>query len=557
MAGSGIGNHSNCIFVCFPGIAVAGSGIGNCIFAPLIDVLIQKYTWRGAVLLLGAVMLQMVACGALFRPLVPPSVEKKRIRSRLASERSSRSRISSNRQSLDDVRVGCSMTCPDDHNVHLMTHSMVQFPTFVNKKTMFITPDLLQDLKQNGKSIHEYLAENNLLEKFYAIHSVSDCSSGGALPDGVGGEGGFGVEDNEGEGEDVEPETGIGRNRSFSNNHPGNNVQKNDNYLPGKVHSPCGSNGHATLALNDVTILSEELPPSRKTVKTPATKFEAVKKPVRTGCVSAARADELWMEKVRPRFKRAEVQGQFLQPLARKDIFYRGNLLRPGAFFSGRAASCPDVFISKPTEEAGDTTCYDRFKVLSLLQISKEVKHIMRQMLDLSILKSVIFNYFCLSCTFLYMSYDVPYIYTVDKAVHELKIGEDRASLLLSIIGLTSTFGQIVIGYIGDQSYIDTLHLYNALTSIAGICTMLVPLMMTYTSLAIYCGAYGFFISANYALTTIILVDLLGMDKLTNAYGIVMLAEGVANVIGPPIAGNISSVDSVCLVLHEIHILFV
>ena len=67
--------------------------------------------------------------------------------------------------------------------------------------------------------------------------------------------------------------------------------------------------------------------------------------------------------------------------------------------------------------------------------------------------------------------------------------------------------------------------------------TMLVPWYNSYAALAAFTAAYGFFISANYTLTTILLVNLLGMDKLTNAYGIEMLAEGAANLIGPPLSG--------------------
>ena len=63
------------------------------------------------------------------------------------------------------------------------------------------------------------------------------------------------------------------------------------------------------------------------------------------------------------------------------------------------------------------------------------------------------------------------------------------------------------------------------------------PLLHSYEQLAVSAGLYGLFISANYALTTIILVQLLGMDRLTNAYGMVMLAAGIANFIGPPAAG--------------------
>lgn len=51
-----------------------------------------------------------------------------------------------------------------------------------------------------------------------------------------------------------------------------------------------------------------------------------------------------------------------------------------------------------------------------------------------------------------------------------------------------------------------------------------------------------FFISktAGYiSLTSIILVDLLGLDKLTNAFGLLILFRGVAAIGGPPIAGNL------------------
>lgn len=41
------------------------------------------------------------------------------------------------------------------------------------------------------------------------------------------------------------------------------------------------------------------------------------------------------------------------------------------------------------------------------------------------------------------------------------------------------------------------------------------------------------------ALTSIILVDLLGLDKLTNAFGLFMLFRGAAAFVGTPLAGAI------------------
>jgi len=38
-------------------------------------------------------------------------------------------------------------------------------------------------------------------------------------------------------------------------------------------------------------------------------------------------------------------------------------------------------------------------------------------------------------------------------------------------------------------------------------------------------------------LTPIVLVDLLGLEKLSNAFGLVLLFQGIGAVAGPPFAG--------------------
>ena len=45
------------------------------------------------------------------------------------------------------------------------------------------------------------------------------------------------------------------------------------------------------------------------------------------------------------------------------------------------------------------------------------------------------------------------------------------------------------------------------------------------------------FIAANYSLTSIILVELITLERFTNAYGLLLLVQGVANLVGPPLAG--------------------
>lgn len=66
------------------GIAVCGSGIGTFVFAPVTEKLIEYYGWRGAMLIMGGIILNCIIFGMMFRPLEmeivddyaePPSTE--------------------------------------------------------------------------------------------------------------------------------------------------------------------------------------------------------------------------------------------------------------------------------------------------------------------------------------------------------------------------------------------------------------------------------------------------------------------------------------------------
>ncbi|KAG9268396.1 hypothetical protein AMEX_G17368 [Astyanax mexicanus] len=51
------------------GIAMSGSGIGTFVLAPVVQLLIELYSWRGALLILGGFASHLCVCGALMRPL--------------------------------------------------------------------------------------------------------------------------------------------------------------------------------------------------------------------------------------------------------------------------------------------------------------------------------------------------------------------------------------------------------------------------------------------------------------------------------------------------------
>jgi len=61
------------------GVAVCGSGAGCFVLAPVGKVLLEKYRWKGAMLILSALTLNCCVFSALLRPLKPVKRSNKRI----------------------------------------------------------------------------------------------------------------------------------------------------------------------------------------------------------------------------------------------------------------------------------------------------------------------------------------------------------------------------------------------------------------------------------------------------------------------------------------------
>ncbi|XP_076759668.1 monocarboxylate transporter 9 isoform X2 [Xylocopa sonorina] len=143
-----------------------------------------------------------------------------------------------------------------------------------------------------------------------------------------------------------------------------------------------------------------------------------------------------------------------------------------------------------------------------------------------------------LVCNFLLHTwYDVPYVYLTDNAI-EMGFSETDASILISVIGITNMGGEILLGWAGDRAWVNASTVYAVCMALCGAVTALIPVVVSsYYTLCAISGAFGLFIGANYSLTSIILVELITLERFTNAYGLLLLVQGVANLMGPPLAG--------------------
>lgn len=166
-----------------------------------------------------------------------------------------------------------------------------------------------------------------------------------------------------------------------------------------------------------------------------------------------------------------------------------------------------------------------------------ELRLLIHTMLDKSVLSDGPFLCFCgvNFCTYLWIS--VPYVYLVDRA-RLLGIDHSQADFLLSTVGIARTVGQVVIGVVGDIPNVSSNFLYGFSIAVIGVATILVPVCTGYASLSVYAAVFGLFVSVTYVLPMMCLVEIITLEKATNAFGFLQFVQGLGTLIGTPIVGR-------------------
>ncbi|VDP65384.1 unnamed protein product [Echinostoma caproni] len=131
----------------------------------------------------------------------------------------------------------------------------------------------------------------------------------------------------------------------------------------------------------------------------------------------------------------------------------------------------------------------------------------------------------------------VPLIYVTDFAVQN-GIPANMCSYLISIMGLVSIVGRLSFAWIIGLFGIRPIIVQTITSSLLGLLIALMPLFVTFSSQATAFGLMGLLSGPLASLSTIILCDLVGVDALTTAVGLVTLSRGLSSVLGAPLAGT-------------------
>jgi hypothetical protein len=167
--------------------------------------------------------------------------------------------------------------------------------------------------------------------------------------------------------------------------------------------------------------------------------------------------------------------------------------------------------------------------------ISK-ITNFLLNMFDFSLLKSFTFILLCSSGVLVFIGLYTPFVYVVQKA-KVMGIEEAERSNILLILGICNTVSRVITGLISDIPKVDVIVVQNVAAVLAGVATCLVAVLNSFPLLCIYAAFFGVNIAAFIALRSIVMVEMLGLKKLNNAFGLTSLFQGIAVLIGSPMSG--------------------
>ncbi|XP_077512641.1 monocarboxylate transporter 13-like [Amblyomma americanum] len=221
----------------------------------------------------------------------------------------------------------------------------------------------------------------------------------------------------------------------------------------------------------------------------------------------------------------------------RRDLFYEGSLpedqRQPTAtFFSA------DTSLLERTEHRSQlVTLVDNRNIVARTLFSYQMAAVLSEMLNFRLFGDPAFRVFALSRVFCGLGYSVPYLFLTLRAVDELGVSETDASFLLSVVGISNVVGRVAIGAASDRVGRYRMWLFIGCVMVCGVSTVLSVLCTTYLGLQVYAATYGAAGGGFITLSSVIVVDMVGLDRLTNAYGLCLLSLGVAALLGPPLSG--------------------
>ncbi|XP_070490484.1 monocarboxylate transporter 12-B [Chironomus tepperi] len=117
----------------------------------------------------------------------------------------------------------------------------------------------------------------------------------------------------------------------------------------------------------------------------------------------------------------------------------------------------------------------------------------------------------------------------------ELGFTKDQAAYLLSIVSTFDLIGRIGGSALSDLNLIPKSWFFVGGLVISGFGLTGLPFVAQYGWVSAICSIFGLATGTYVGITSIVMVDMLGAERLTSSYGISLFVNGILQLLGPPI----------------------
>lgn len=384
------------------GLSLCGSGIGTFIFAPVTQMLIEEYGWRGSIVILAGIFLNMGVCGLLMRDLEWTTLRRKKFHDQRKEEKA---RKKANKR---NEKGGSSRNTASD-TLSISTNTAVG-------GNVWSQAVVVEDGGAGGEEIRRSIADE--------------------------------------EEEEGDP-------RLFSSLIVLPTFLKDGEKVPHEVLESLSTNRHILMMSNYATMpIPSFKDSSKKTAEGNVDEIQVAGEPKANGAVKMlvpTDNERALMHIIERNQRRRPHKDHRIRSMSsahskpttaylndmrmhRHSLTYRGAMLNINRYRL-RASSCPDIYRNSMTTIAKEKS--------QLSQGIEEFKNLLWNILDFSHFSDIRFVLFAVSNFLLYAWYDVPYVYIADYAI-SFGVNQNMASMLLSIVGIIN-----LVGEVGDRNDIN------------------------------------------------------------------------------------------------------
>ncbi|XP_045497460.1 monocarboxylate transporter 9-like [Colias croceus] len=484
------------------GLGACGTGVGTFIYAPMTQYFIEEYGWRGTILLLAGTLLNLCVCGCVMRDpdwwILEQEKEKsereeeKSVRDDLKSKYSSSASIANSVSYNDEFSRGKNMKRLISKGVSAEKVIKDEVAT-IRRREIMVLMKKKNDERKTRSLIDMPSNMSNVVEMNSGFTNTSkECDDSMKYV-------------------------------SFASNLFDRDLALRKTLQPNVVTQPIVKSKDDVKDNNATAEGTKGEGKSNDDQKVIRRSMSGSKelKPLLKQDSKDNRRD--WFK------KQLSVNHHYLRDLKMplNSISHRNAILNIKRY-KLKASSCPDIFKnSMMTVNEEEENWYD------------DCVTVLQDMFNVELFKEVTFIILCVGTIIIFVWFIVPYFYLAEHMVNN-GYNDDDGAVMLSLIGITNTIGMVGLGWIGDFPSVSIGNLYAACLLFCGASVAAIPLVVkNYWLLAFVCGTFGLMFAASFTFVPSLLVKLVSLDDFTSAYGLVLLAEGIGHLIGPPLSGLI------------------